>query len=1385
MEVIELALRTENTNVEFGGLVSHLSKDFLQSEPTSLELMNIDYDDKELHSTLSPRNTERLRSESTNSDSVREDREIPTLSSNMSRSTTPPRSRGRPPKKKKPEAQEPSISSETPKIKRGRGRPRKTTGDGESDKQLIEANSPGKQILRLEYEDPETRVNNPAGRNPIILRFSKLNNSRNSTESNNGEWQLEDPTENQLSISQPTDEELDGKWKYTNAAERNNPRTFSNSDLILQKNESISSPTTNGNKMSQSEMMVSDDSDSEISSISTSSTCSISPVRTQINSSPENLKPSNDHKVADLDDDVRMDNYQYYHRSSRRRKSKTVLEPLYGGYDFDGEEFDDSNDEVRKKKVVSRPRLKLSVNPPVSNGMKSLDHEKKDEKIKNSRNTTSTNNRISATDKATKPKKNLQRESGSASKKRIPSASPEKKINSNDSSNAHRATILKLKLSPPNSEKDAETHHMNKRKESTLEEMTELNSEKAAETDIEEFMNGEMQILDDAISKTPDSAPSVMYTTAQSEQGETGDDPVAMIHTKRGRGRPPSSTKVNGISPSATRVNGTGRARTKSDTIKSDSSHKSVNEGTEKRTINGTDERSEKKKRKTQNSNVENTGTNESARRSLNGRQNAVIQIDEAKLRRQSEADVPTNLVNPFQSKSTSKKRNWLHIDSKPTKPSETGENHDRMSSSEDETVQTNDSQLLDLDLDEIRNGVSTLTEFIFTGSLKKRKALETQLETLQSKKMKVVVTTPKKSGKGKKTLSTENESDLESVPEKTTKELLREEELKNAANDDFCSACLGKGKLLCCDSCPRTFHFTCVEEGFAVDEVPEGVWECKDCRSKHRNAQSRNSKSKLRKSNGAKAGLFDELLQNFDAYNPRVFELTPEIKGTLKHKISHPATGACIDLSEVDVIGLSSAYNTRQAKSRMNQEQQSSTPYFVESNSKGLVTLTKPIQLGKLNPFNYRRGGSNQGFPNPQYQLVRNPTNCKSSSSDISNSELSTTTITTGTYPFCYHCRLTGLRPSAHSFLNSSVVAQPTFRKYRDSTNVTLSIPAMRSEMIQCDFCDLYWHLDCLGDPLASIPSELKDAFEVVDVNAVRKLRASVWGEESVNDISWDYGRPEEPVVRRKGKAPQKTVAVEEEKAPNLDSRSDEEPTLHNDSDIEVTGGPNFNAVELRVEQPESEEEQPSTSNVMIELTTTELKESNSNGSKSSVPAVIQIRKKWKCPCHANETASELAEEDTIRNFFERVHVLNQRYRAKQKTWKKAIAASGLLELCNAAAVQLIWHAPKIDQLYMKNFATPVNTEFSALPVVSRIFDFVESHENGLELAEKTIGGELHATNNELDEWLESVALLQRDIAHHIQMRRGVNAITKNVEANIRNGLENEASASAEIADS
>uniref|UniRef100_A0A4W6CAX7 Histone-lysine N-methyltransferase NSD3 n=1 Tax=Lates calcarifer TaxID=8187 RepID=A0A4W6CAX7_LATCA len=50
---------------------------------------------------------------------------------------------------------------------------------------------------------------------------------------------------------------------------------------------------------------------------------------------------------------------------------------------------------------------------------------------------------------------------------------------------------------------------------------------------------------------------------------------------------------------------------------------------------------------------------------------------------------------------------------------------------------------------------------------------------------------------------------------------------LTSPINVGWCFLCARGGKLLCCDSCPASFHPECLEM-----EMPEGSWSCSDCRA-------------------------------------------------------------------------------------------------------------------------------------------------------------------------------------------------------------------------------------------------------------------------------------------------------------------------------------------------------------------------------------------------------------------------------------------------------------------------------------------------------------------------------------------------------------------------
>ncbi|CDO96516.1 unnamed protein product [Kluyveromyces dobzhanskii CBS 2104] len=54
-----------------------------------------------------------------------------------------------------------------------------------------------------------------------------------------------------------------------------------------------------------------------------------------------------------------------------------------------------------------------------------------------------------------------------------------------------------------------------------------------------------------------------------------------------------------------------------------------------------------------------------------------------------------------------------------------------------------------------------------------------------------------------------------------------------NKENDDFCSSCHGPGVFLCCDTCPKSFHFACCNPPLDPSNLPEGDWSCDECKFK------------------------------------------------------------------------------------------------------------------------------------------------------------------------------------------------------------------------------------------------------------------------------------------------------------------------------------------------------------------------------------------------------------------------------------------------------------------------------------------------------------------------------------------------------------------------
>ena len=57
-------------------------------------------------------------------------------------------------------------------------------------------------------------------------------------------------------------------------------------------------------------------------------------------------------------------------------------------------------------------------------------------------------------------------------------------------------------------------------------------------------------------------------------------------------------------------------------------------------------------------------------------------------------------------------------------------------------------------------------------------------------------------------------------------------------------------GRFLCCDACPKAFHFTCVDPPMDDSDVEhlEGEWFCRECEHNRQTQVKNNKKNELQK---------------------------------------------------------------------------------------------------------------------------------------------------------------------------------------------------------------------------------------------------------------------------------------------------------------------------------------------------------------------------------------------------------------------------------------------------------------------------------------------------------------------------------------------------------
>lgn len=169
--------------------------------------------------------------------------------------------------------------------------------------------------------------------------------------------------------------------------------------------------------------------------------------------------------------------------------------------------------------------------------------------------------------------------------------------------------------------------------------------------------------------------------------------------------------------------------------------------------------------------------------------------------------------------------------------------------------------------------------------------------------------------------------------------------------NNDYCSCCGMTGMFLCCESCPKSYHFQCINPPVDAANLPE-YWYCKECIKK------KTPREKIT----TNVGIFSTLFDNIIYQDPISFQLPKEL----------------IDSFEGIYADRLGDYNDDSFKQ-----------------TKSYKQLVKEFD----DPLNGIYDKDNKPY-------------------------------------LCYHCGESGLR----------------------------------KEIINCDYCSLSWHLDCLDPPLTCV---------------------------------------------------------------------------------------------------------------------------------------------------------------------------------------------------------------------------------------------------------------------------------------------------------------------------
>lgn len=230
----------------------------------------------------------------------------------------------------------------------------------------------------------------------------------------------------------------------------------------------------------------------------------------------------------------------------------------------------------------------------------------------------------------------------------------------------------------------------------------------------------------------------------------------------------------------------------------------------------------------------------------------------------------------------------------------------------------------------------------------------------------------------------------------------------ENIINEDVCSSCGGLGNFICCDACPRSFHFTCAEPPLDPRNLPDDDWFCCECRREEGGSVTSSS------------DIWGMMRGEAGRMNPKCFVMPRRFRFQPK---------------EDDLQKLLSGQ------------------LFTERDNKPAAAAAKPakppvIQIPPTQPA-IQQISLNQPTPiliNESLTLDH----CTIKTPNISSLK--------SAQGYCHCCGRYGLTRSA-------------LQRSSEDPSIPCDLRLQRP-ILSCNICPLYWHLDCLDPPRASFPA-------------------------------------------------------------------------------------------------------------------------------------------------------------------------------------------------------------------------------------------------------------------------------------------------------------------------